>query len=175
MELVDKPSLACGETYLLPSPDDLPIAHQTLPRQPLHLGLGAERGALGCLEELTATGREGEALRGEVVADEAEDALGKQIGADVEVAGIAGTKHQGLLGEAVLGDMGVRGRQEGLFLLVERAGLVWVVVGVVRGGTAAGRGRGDEGTGPAAQAQGLRDGFALDGGSSVTGTEGACS
>lgn len=66
-------------------------------------------------------------------ADEAEDALGQQVRADVEVAGVAGAEGESVVREAVGGDVGVGGAQQGAFGRAKGAlgwGTVVRVVGV---------------------------------------------
>ncbi|ROV89345.1 hypothetical protein VMCG_09644 [Cytospora schulzeri] len=65
-------------------------------------------------------GLEGQApaLVGEVPQDQAEGAVREHVGADVEVAGVAGAEGEGLGGEAVLGDVGGRRVVGGVVIVV---------------------------------------------------------
>jgi hypothetical protein len=60
-----------------------------------------------------------------------ECAVGEEIGADVEVAGVAGAEGDSLCREAVLRYVGVGGREDGALGGVEGAWWWRVVVGVV--------------------------------------------
>lgn len=116
--------------YLLPPVVHVPVPQQPLPRQALDAG--GHGGGTRVLEDGVAARREGLPLRHEVVADEAEGALGEQVRADVEVAGVAGAEGQGVPREAVLGHVRVGGGEDGLLAGVEDAsGGGRVVVGMV--------------------------------------------
>jgi hypothetical protein len=106
--------------YLLPSMDHVLVSYQPLPCQSFDPRTGTlVAHSLG--EELPTPRREGLALGGEVVADEAKGPVSEDARADVGKAGVAGTETQGALGEAVFGDMLVGGREDGLFGLAKRA------------------------------------------------------
>lgn len=115
---------------LLPPVVHVPVPQQPLPGQALDAG-GHGGGGTRALEDGGAARREGLPLRHEVVADEAEGALGQQVRADVEVAGVAGAEGQGVPREAVLGHVPVGGGEDGLLAGVEDAGGGRVVVGMV--------------------------------------------
>lgn len=105
------------ETHLLQPPYDCPVPHQPLPGQ--HLDLPAHAQPLPGLPSLPGEQHprpphQGLPLRDEVPLDQAEDAIGEHTaGADVEVADITGAEGEGPLREAVLGDVGVGGGQDG--------------------------------------------------------------
>lgn len=56
-----------------------------------------------------------------MILDQAEGSLGHDAGANVEISGVAGAEGQRMLGEAVLGDMGVGGREDVALGSVESA------------------------------------------------------
>lgn len=97
------------KTNLLPPPHNTPIPAQPLPRQRLHPL--AHRSPLNILH---LAGQRGP-LRVEMPADQAEHAVGQDGWADVEQAGVAGAEGERFGREAVGGDVGVGGREEGAF------------------------------------------------------------
>lgn len=107
----------CGagaSSYLLPPPNDLAVPHQPRPSQSLDLPAHAGYLSLRAMaEQLGGAGGEGLALRDQVPTNQAEDAIGQQIRADVQVASVPGAEGQCLLGEAVGGHVCVGGGQEG--------------------------------------------------------------
>lgn len=126
-------------THLLPPPEDGRVPHEPRPGQRLYLPTDAGRGGLAVgREQLRGATGKVLALGDEVPADEAEDALGQQVRADVEVAGVAGAEGEGVVREAVGGDVGVGGAQQGALGRAEGP-LGWkMVVGVVGTGMGAG-------------------------------------
>ena len=125
---------------------NIPVRQQALPGQALDslghgqqltpcAGRGVGGGSIGAthgrIEDLGAPRGEGLALGDKVVLDQAEGAFGHDIGADVEVAGVAGAEGERLVGEAVVGHMAVGGRQDLTFGGIEGARRGRVVVGVV--------------------------------------------
>lgn len=115
---------------------DFFIAQQPLPCQSLDLVRHLQRRRSVprfVVEDGGAPRGEGVPLGDEVVPDEAEGALRQQVGADVEVTGVAGAEGQGVGGEAVLGDVAVGGGEDGLLGGAEDARRRRVVIGVVVG------------------------------------------
>jgi len=90
---------------------------------------------------------EGEALGVEVVVHEAEGAGGEEVRGGVEVAGGFGAEGEGGECEAVQGQVGEGGGEDGRLDGVEGAGRGWMVVGVVCGLGLAGEGREEGGGG----------------------------
>ncbi len=117
-------------TDLLPPVVHISVAQQSLPRQPLHTRRYSGDVRIVGKDHLTPR-RERLPLRHEVVLDQAEGAPGHQVGADVQVAGVAGAERQRVLREAVLGDVLVGGGEDGLLARVEDACGRRVVVGMV--------------------------------------------
>jgi hypothetical protein len=135
-------SLNPGQPYLLPPPNNLPVPHQALPGQPLHLRRDAARPVPGRFRQRQRCQRL--ASRHEVPLDQTENFLRQQIRADVHVAGVAGAERQRMLGEAVLGHVGKGGRQNRAFGFAEWSWRRGVLVGVIRpplGGGTRGRAR----------------------------------
>lgn len=94
--------------------------HLLVNRLPLCLSAGAkDLGALGC---------QALPFRHQMILDQAEGSLGHDAGANVEVSGVAGAEGQRMLGEAVLGDMGIGGRKNVALGSVESTWRRWVVV-----------------------------------------------
>jgi hypothetical protein len=93
---------------------DVLVAHQPLPRQgsDLFADAGGRERRLVLEQHLAAPGGQPLALRDQVVADQAELAVGQDAGADVGVSGVAGAEADGAQGEAVLGDVLVGGGQD---------------------------------------------------------------
>lgn len=72
--------------------------------------------------------------------DEVEDAIGEEVGADVEVTGVAGAQGEGLGREAVLGHVRVGGGKEETLDFVKGAWGWGMVVGVEGSGVRTGDG-----------------------------------
>lgn len=95
-------------THLLPSVNDILVSQQPFPGQGGDLCSHTRQGVLA-LKQLLALFGQGHALCNEVVANQAESAVRKSTRADVEVAGVAGTETEGAVGEAMFGDVSIRG------------------------------------------------------------------
>lgn len=125
--MLDSPS-----THLLQFPDDMFVAHEPLPRQQFDLCSHAEAVGLVALKHGPRLSGQGLPLRHEVPLDQGENPIGEQVGTYVEVAGIPGAEGEGLLCEAVLGDVWVGCGQDGALGGGEGSSGGGVVVRVVR-------------------------------------------
>lgn len=102
-----------ASTHLLQFPNDMSVAHEPLPRQQFDLGSQAEALGLVVLEHSPRLSGQGLPLRHEMPLNQGENSVGEQVGTYVEVAGIPGAEGEGLLCEAVLGNVCVGCGQDG--------------------------------------------------------------
>lgn len=119
-------------THLLKFPNDMFVAHEPLPCQKLNLCSHAETLGPLTLKQGPRFSGQGLPLRYKVPLNQGENAVGEQVGTDVEVASISGAKGESLWREAVLGDVCVGCGQDGALGGGEWPRGLRVVVRVVR-------------------------------------------
>lgn len=113
-------------TYLLPAIQDLLVTHESLPCQSLHLCRNSRLIVLW--EKLLAAGCQSLALCSKVISDQAKGTVGDDAGTDVEITRVSSAESEGLLGEAMFGNVLVRSRENGLFSIAKSTGRRRVVV-----------------------------------------------
>lgn len=118
------------QTYLLPSMNHLLVPHKTLPGQSRYLSANAHDRRVLALKQLTAARSQRLPLRHEMPLDQAKGPIDESTGTDIQQTDVPRTEAQSPLGEAMLRDVTVGGRQDGALRRPKGSRRGRVIVGV---------------------------------------------